>query len=107
MPKLYKTEKVTCIGGEEVVVVGLISTDVEKKKILALYPDDSLTDSELVAYIEREERCRLRIDNIVGEASKRVEIDMEIPTGQTFYVGYDVPTGVSGDKFIVLEYELI
>ena len=107
MPKLYKTVKVLTVEGEEVVEPGLISTDVEKKRILALYPDDSLTGSELVAYIEREERCRILIDLLAGEASKRVEIDMEIPTGQTFYVGYDCPTGVSGDKFILLEYELI
>ena len=107
MPKLYTTVTVTTVASEEVVEPGLISTEVEKKKVLGLYPDDSLTTSELVAYIEREERCRFYLDNLVGEASKRVDIDLEIPAGQTFYVGYKNPAAVEGDKYIVIQYELV
>jgi len=106
MPKLYKTETVTTIANDEVVNPTLISTDVEKKKVLACYPDDSLTTSEFVAYIERTECCRFYIDNLLGEASKRIEIDLEIPVGQTFFVGYKNPVAVSGDKYVVIEYEL-
>ena len=107
MPKLYKTEKVTTVASEEVVEDTLISTDVEKKRVLACYPDDSLTTSEFVAYIERTEICRFYLDNLVGEASKRIEINLDIPVGQTFYVGYKNPAAVEGDKYVVTEYELI
>jgi len=106
MPKFYKTEIVPTVVSDEVVNAALISTDVEKKRVLACYPDDSLTTSEFVAYLEREEVCRFYIDNLVGEASKRIEIDLEIPVGQTFFVGYKNPAGVSGDKYVVIEYEL-
>ena len=107
MPKLYKTQVVTTVASEEVVEAALISTEVEKKRVLACYPDDSLTTSEFVAYIERTEICRFYLDNLVGEAYKRVEINLEVPVGQTFYVGYKNPAGVSGDKFVVVEYEPI
>jgi len=107
MPKLYKTEKVTTVASDEVVDPALISTDVEKKRVLACYPDDSLTTSEFVAYIERTEICRFYLDNLVGEASKRIEINLEIPVGQTFFVGYKNPAAVSGDKYVVIEYELV
>lgn len=105
MPKMYKTVTVTTVASDEVVELALISTDVEKKKVLACYPDDELTTSWFVAYIEREERCRFYINNLLGEASKRIELDLEIPVGQTFYVGYKNPAGVSGDKYVVVEYE--
>ena len=107
MPKLYKTITVTTVASDEVVELALISTDVEKKKVLACYPDDELTTSWFVAYIEREERCRFYINNLVGEASKRIELDLEIPVGQTFFVGYKNPEAVSGDKYVVVEYELV
>lgn len=106
MPKLYKSVTVPTQESDEVVVPALISTSVEAKKVLACYPDDSLTTSEFVAYIEREERCRFHLDNLVGEASKRIEIDLDIPVGQTFFVGYKNPAAVSGDKYVVIEYEL-
>lgn len=105
MPKMYKTVKVTTVASDEVVEDALISSDVEKKKVLACYPDDSLTTSEFVAYIEREERCRFYLDNLLGEANKRIELDLEIPIGQTFYVGYKNPAAVAGDKYVVVEYE--
>ena len=107
MSKLYKTVKVTTIVSDEVVKDALTSTDVEKKKVLACYPDDSLTTSEFAAYIEREEQCHFLLQRLTGEASKRVEFDLEIPVGQTFYVGYKNPAGVSGDKYVVIEYELV
>ena len=107
MPKLYKTVVVATVASDEVVKDALISSAVEMKKVLACYPDDALTTSEFVAYIEREERCRFYLDNLVGEASKRIEIDLEIPVGQTFDVGYKNPAAVSGDKYVVVEYELV
>lgn len=107
MPKLYKTVVVTTVASDEVVEDALVSTEVEKKKVLACYPDDALITSEFVAYIEREERCRFYLDNIVGEASKRIELDLEIPVGQTFFVGYKNPVAVSGDKYVVVEYEFV
>ncbi|MBA7518423.1 hypothetical protein ES705_10493 [subsurface metagenome] len=107
MSKLYKTITVTTVASDEVVEDALISTDVEKKKVLACYPDDSLTTSEFAAYIEREEQCHFRIDNLLGEASKRIAFDLEIPVGQTFFVGYKNPAGVEGDKYVVIEYELV
>ena len=107
MPKYYETVKITAVGGEEVVEKALISTAVEKKRAVALYPDDSLDTSELRAYIEREHQVKFHLDNLVGEASKRVVVDMEIPVGQIFYVGYKFAAGITGDKFIVIEYELV
>lgn len=107
MPKLYSTEIVPTVVSDEVVNIALISTDVEKKRVLACYPDDSLTTSYFEAYIEREKVCEFYLDNLVGEASKRIELNLEIPVGQTFFVGYKNPAGVSGDKYVVIEYELI
>ncbi|MBA7550805.1 hypothetical protein ES705_43330 [subsurface metagenome] len=80
---------------------------METKKVLGCYPDDSLTTSEFAAYIEREEQCHFRIDNLLGETNKRIGFDLEIPIGQTFYVGYKNPAGVEGDKYVVIEYELV
>ena len=107
MPKLYKTIKVACEENKEKVAVGLLSTEVEKKRVIGCYPDSSLTDSEFVAWIELENICRFRIANLAPEDSKLVEIDLPIELGQTFYVGYACPTGVSGDKYVVIKYELI
>ena len=107
MSKFYLTEKIATIAGDEVVNPALISTEVERKKVLGCYPDDSVVTLEFVAYIEREEVCRFYIDNLAGEASKRIEIDREIPAGQTFYVGYKNPVGESGDKYVVVQYELV
>lgn len=104
--KLYSTEIVATVVSDEVVNTALVSTDVEKKRVLACYPDDSLTTSYFVAYIEREKVCEFYIDNLAGEDSKRIELDLEIPVGQTFFVGYKNPAGVSGDKMVVVEYEL-
>ncbi|MBA7642919.1 hypothetical protein ES703_50628 [subsurface metagenome] len=95
------------LASDEVVNPALISTDVEKKRVIACFPDDSLTTSHFVAYLEREKKCEFYIDNLVGEASKRIVFDLEIPVGQTFFVGYKNPAAVSGDKYVVLEYELI
>ena len=107
MPKYYETVKITAEGGKEVVEKALISTAVEKKRAVALYPDDSLTTSELRAYIEREHQVKFYIDNLLGEASKRVVVDMEIPVGQIFFVGYLFEAGATGDKYVVIEYELV
>lgn len=107
MSKLYKTIIVATLVSDEVVEPALISTEVEKKKVLGCYPDDSLTTSEFAAYIEREEQCHFYLDNLLGEANKRIGFDLEIPVGQTFYVGYKNPAGVSGDKYVVVEYELV
>ena len=107
MPKLYKTVIVPTVVSDEVVVIGLHSTGVEKKKVLGCYPDDSLTTSQFAAYIEREEQCHFYLDMLAGEDSKRITFDLEIPVGQTFYVGYKNPAGVSGDKYVVIEYELV
>jgi hypothetical protein len=107
MSKLYKTIIVATLASDEVVEPALISTEVEKKKVLGCYPDDSLTTSEFAAYIEREEQCHFYLENLVGEPSKRIEFDLEIPVGQTFYVGYKNPAAVSGDKYVVVEYELV
>lgn len=107
MSKLYKTVIVATVVSDEVVETALTSTEVEKKRVLGCYPDDSLTTSEFAAYIEREEQCHFYLDNLVGEANKRIAFDLEIPVGQTFYVGYKNPAGVSGDKYVVIEYELV
>ena len=107
MPKYYETVKIVAEAGKEVVVKGLASTAVEKKRAVALYPDDSLTKSELRAYIEREHQVKFYIDNLLGEASKRVIVDMEIKVGEVFYVGYLFEDPATGDKFIVIEYELV
>ena len=107
MSKLYKTVTVTTEESKEIVVAALISTDVEKKKVLGCYPDDALTTSTFAAYIEREEQCHFLLARLAGEASKRIAFDLEIPVGQTFSVGYLNPAGVSGDKYVVIEYELV
>ena len=107
MPKYYETVKITAEAGKEVVEKALISSEVEKKKAVALYPDCLLTKSELRAYIEREHQVKFYIGNLEGEASKRVVVDIEIPVGQIFYVGYLFEDPATGDKYIVIEYELI
>lgn len=107
MPKFYETFSVPTEASKEVTVPAITSTEAERKKLVAVYPDDSLTTSYLVVYQERMRLCDLYLDNLVGEASKRIEIDREIPLGQMTHVGYRNPAAVSGDKLIVCEYELI
>ena len=105
MPKLYKTVIVPTEASKEITKPGLISTVAEPKKILACIPDDSLTTSYFVAYRELEKVCEYYIDNLVGEESKEIEIDLDLVVGQTFYVGYRNPAAVSGDKMVVIIYE--
>ena len=107
MPKLYETFMVTAEVGKDISVDAITSTEVEKKKLVAVYPDDSLVVSYLLVHLERTKLCDFYIDNLAGEASKRVVFDQEIPTGQKTQVGYRAGTGEDGDKFIVVEYELI
>ena len=104
---LFKTVKVATVASDEVTVAGLTSTKAEKRKVLACYPDDSLTTSEFVAYLEQSEKIRFYIDNLVGEASKRIPVDITPDVGAIFYVGYKNPAAVSGDKYVVIEYEII
>ena len=105
MPKLYKTVIVPTEASKEITVTGLISTVAEPKKIIACIPDDSLTTSYFVAYREQEKVCDYYIDNLAGEESKEIEIDLVLTVGQTFYVGYLNPAAVSGPKMVVIIYE--
>ena len=107
MPKLYKTVIVPTEASKEITVAGLISTIAEPKKIIACIPDDSLTESYFVAHRELEKVCNYYIDNLVGEESKAIEIDLVLTPGQTFYVGYLNPAAVSGPKMVVIVYEKV
>ena len=108
MPKLYASFKVVAEVGKEIYSdKGITSTEAEKKRVIACFPDDSLVASYFIASIEREKRCEFYIDNLAGEASKRVIFDLDVPQGQTFYPGYLAGTGEAGDKYVTVEYEII
>ena len=108
MPKLYETFKVAAeVGKEKYADKGITSTEAERKRIIACIPDDSLVVSYFLATLERAKKADLYIDNLVGEASKRIVFDLEVPLGQTFYVGYRAGAAESGDKYVTVEYELV
>ena len=104
---LYETFKVTADVGEDVYSdKGITSSEAERKKVVAMYPDDSLVASNLLGALEREKRVNFRIDLLAGEASKRVLVDVEVPLGHTFYPGYHAGAAEGGDKYVVIEYEI-
>lgn len=107
MPKEYKWVKVPTLASDEVSVTALISSEAERVKCLACYPDDALTTSYFVAYHNQRKVCDFYLDNLVGEASKRIELDRELPLGHKIDVGYRNPAGVSGDKYVVVEFEVV
>ena len=107
MPKLYETFMVTAEVGKDISVDAITSTEAEKKKLVAVYPDDTLAVSFLLVHLERTKLCDLYIANVAGDVCKRVVFDQEIPTGQKTQVGYRAGAAEDGEKYIVVEYELI
>ena len=103
----YKTVVVPTEASKEITKPGLTSTEAEKYRVLACYPDDSLTTSYFVGYHQQSKDVEFYIDNLVGEASKRIRIERDLDLGRTFHVGYINPAAVSGDKMVVIEYEII
>ena len=105
---LYETFKVTAVDGEDAYSEkGITSSEAEKKKVVAMYPDDTMTVSNLLGALEREKRINFNIKILAAEASKRVSVDVDIPLGHTFYPGYHAGTADAGDKYVVIEYEIV
>ena len=108
MPKLYETFKVAAeVGKEKYADTGITSTEAEKKKVVACFPDDSLVASDFLATLELAKKADFHIDNLAGEASKRIIFDLEVPMGRTFKVGYRAGAAEDGDKYVTVEYEII
>ena len=105
--KFYKSVVIATVASGEKTVVGLTSTEAERYRVVACYPDDSLTTSWFVGYHEQSKDVDFYLDNLVGEASKRILVERDLDMGRTFHVGYRNPAAVSGDKYVVIEYEII
>lgn len=95
----------------EVELIDLASTEEEKKRLIAVYIQKIVTE-ELYLYIalERESIIKdlvLEIDAYV-EPVWKVDIDQEIPVGQTLKVlGKSTNSGTSGEITGYIEYEII
>jgi len=110
MVKYYKGFEHTNSSDDEEKVVTLTSTEEEKKKLNAVVITHRLTnDTLLIAYLEREKI----IDNIrieaspVGKDPYRLNVDIEIPVGQTFTLMLkNQSAGSNGGVVGYYEYEI-
>jgi len=110
MVKYYKGFEHTNSSDNEEKVETLTSTEEEKKKLNAVVITHRLShDTLLVAYLEREKI----IDNIRIEASPvgndpyRLNVDIEIPVGQTFTLMLkNQSAGSNGGVVGYYEYEI-
>lgn len=115
MTKYYKRIKVTGTNNEETLKDILTSTEEEPKKIIALwfteYTAAENTDAIIRAYVEREkivdfdlQHFQLEFDSSARQSLPRLEIDMDLPVGQTLSVGHVNGATLSNIEFVV-EYE--
>ena len=116
MAKLYKTVRVVGQANAEVLEDLITSTDVEPVRVIAVYPYEVTStrqaDAFIRLYIEREKiaeiPCYIWMDDLAAKkyvTPPRLEIDREIPVGQTLICGL-VSGGTASIFEIVIEYEL-
>lgn len=109
---LYKQVTVTPTGGVEVTKTGVTSTEAEPKTIDAIcgMADGTPGNYLLVAYVEREKIIdRVDATMFVEDGAfpaQWLPIDLELPVGQEFKVGFYTPSAVTTAKDIVIKYHL-
>ena len=116
MPKLYKTVTVSGVANEEVIEPLITSTAVEPKHITAVYLCETTSprngDAYIRFYIEREKIGEVPIslyqsdlNNKMYMVVPKVEIDVDLPEGQSLIVG--VVSGSTASDFVfTIEYQV-
>ena len=117
MAKLYKTVMVSGTANEEVIETLITSTTVEPVHVVKVYPYEISStrqgDAFIRLYIEREKIAEIPIylyqmsmDNKAYVNVPVIELDVDLPEGQSLIVG--VVSGASASDFaFIVEYEII
>lgn len=116
MTKYYKRVVVSGTADTEILSDLLTSTEEEHKHIIALWFTETTGtlygDSVIRAYVEREKivdmSCRhfnTATPNDNRVALPRLEIDTDLPVGQTLSVGH-ISGGTASNYEFVAEYEI-
>jgi len=106
MAYYYKQVDVTVPAGEEAVEVILTSTAVEPKRIVDLCFQDTATDIDFLAYIEREKFADLPTESRPPQVWW-MPVNRDLPVGESLQVGYRNGTTASITKWVVVKYEII
>jgi len=111
---LYKT--VTGTASTEVLQTLLTSTEVEPKRVIKIYPYETTStrqgDAVIRLYVEREKIAEFPIYIFQNDLSNKqymnvpvIELNLELPVGQSLIVG--VVSGTTASNFaFMIEYEV-
>lgn len=105
MAMLYKYVTVTVGGASENTVVGITSTQTEPKLVHYIVSGLSSDNVDLLVYQERVKLVDFPVDMLDSEF-KALELELQVPVGQSLYVGFrnKGSSAISGD--IAIAYEI-
>lgn len=117
MTKYYKEVTITGSANEETLDDILTSTETMKYKINKIYFTEVTStlqgDAILRVYLEREKILDISYKHLLKYSGSNerlenygIELDLEVPVGQTVYVGFVSGSTASNFK-IAIEYEAV
>jgi hypothetical protein len=105
MAMQYKYVTPTVTAGAETTIVGITSTQSEPKRIHYLVSGLSADNIDLLVYQERMKLVDIPVD-VLNTQQRVVELELDIPVGQSLYVGFRNKTGSSISGDIAIAYEV-
>jgi len=105
MAMQYKYVTPTVASGAETTIVGITSTQSEPKRIHWLASSNTSDNIDLLVYQERVKLIDYPVDLLPVEY-KTIELELDLPVGQSLYVGYRNKTGSSISGDIAIAYEV-
>lgn len=116
--RLYKTVEVYGTANQEVIGIGLVSSEIERYRInnIKVYEFTSTlnNDAYIRLYVDRERFAELPIRTFTDQASTPtypngagvIEVDRELNVGETLYLGV-VSGSIASNITFVIEYEIV
>ena len=101
----YKYVTPTVGAGAETTIVGITSTQSEPKRIHYLVSGQSADSIDLLVYQERMKLVDIPVD-VLSTIQRVVELELDIPVGQSLYVGFRNKTASSISGDIAIAYEV-
>lgn len=116
MARYYKTVTVSGVANEEALETLITSTIVEPVHVLKIYPYETTStrqgDAMIRLYIEREKIAefpiymfQMSLDNKAYVNVPTIELDHDIPEGQSLIAGV-VSGSTASDITFIIEYEI-
>jgi len=105
MAMQYKYVTVTVGAGSEGTTGGIISTQTEPKRIHYIVSSLSADNIDLLVYQERIKLADIPVD-VLNSQQRLLELELDLPVGQTLYVGFRNKTGSSITGDIAIAYEV-